>query len=177
MRKIVRIISVMALGIAMFVPTTAFASSNSDAILVSTEQVTLTSSEGTTRSAENKKFILKTYDDNGATVYSFDVENEEYRQAAMEYINKLTGDPGPSPQTRGPLLPGQSEYHNDTQYEGAAMSYAWKRNTASTWGNNFEGGSVLKLDRKRKVQLYCIESGYFYKRYCCFHYMTTGCFR
>uniref|UniRef100_UPI003AB4CD3E hypothetical protein n=2 Tax=[Ruminococcus] torques TaxID=33039 RepID=UPI003AB4CD3E len=159
MRKIVRIISVMALGIAMFVPTTAFASSNSDAILVSTEQVTLTSSEGTTRSAENKKFILKTYDDNGATVYSFDVENEEYRQAAMEYINKLTGDPGPSPQTRGPLLPGQSEYHNDTQYEGAAMSYAWKRNTASTWGNNFEGGQSSSWTGSGKCNYIVLNQG------------------
>ncbi len=48
------------------------------------------------------------------TVYSFDVEDEKYRQSAMEYINKLTGDPGLSAQTRGVLLPGQTEYHNDT---------------------------------------------------------------
>lgn len=140
MRKIVRTISAIAMGVAMLVPTTAFASANSGATLVSTEKVTLTPSEATTRSAENKEFTLKTYDDNGVTVYSFDVEDEEYRQAAMEYINKLTGDPGPSPQTRGPLLPGQSEYHNDTQYHGDAMSYAWKENTAGTWDNNFEGG-------------------------------------
>lgn len=85
---------------------------------------------------------MKTYNDNGVTVYSFDVEDEECRQAAMEYINKLTGDPGSSPQIRGPLRPGESEYHNDTEYDGDAIAYAWKENTAGTWDNNFEGGQL-----------------------------------
>lgn len=69
---------------------------------------------------------MNIYNDNGVTVYSF--------------INKLTGDPGSSPQTRGPLRPGESEYHNDTQNDGDSIAYAWKRNTAGTWDNNFEGG-------------------------------------
>ena len=102
--------------------------------------VALSPSGANTRSAETKEFTLSTYEDNGRTVYSFDVEDEEYRQAAMEYINELTGDPGPTPQTRGILQPGESEYHNDTQYDGDAMSYAWKRNTAGQTDNNFEGG-------------------------------------
>ena len=65
--------------------------------------------------AANQAFTLNTYNDNGVTVYSFDVEDPAYRQSAMDYINRLTGDPGIS---RGPLLPGQSEYHNDTKYDG-----------------------------------------------------------
>lgn len=69
--------------------------------LISTQEVALSPSGANTRSAETKEFTLSTYEDNGRTVYSFDVEDEEYRQAAMEYINELTGDPGPTPQTRG----------------------------------------------------------------------------
>lgn len=64
----------------------------------------------------------------------------------MKYINELTGDPGLSAQTRGVLLPGQTEYHNDTQYDGDAMSYAWKRNTAGVGVNNFEGGQSSLWD-------------------------------
>ena len=123
----------------MLMPFTAFAA-ESEPALVSTQQVVLTPSGTMTRSVESKEFTLSTYNDNGRTVYSFDVEDEEYRQAAMEYINELTGDPGPTSQTRGVLMPGQSEYHNDTQYDGDATSYAWKRNTADLTGNNFEGG-------------------------------------
>lgn len=139
MKKFFRSVLAVTMGAVMLMPLTAFAAEN-EPTLISTQQVTLTPSDATTRSAESKDFTLNTYNDKGMTVYSFDVEDEEYRQAAMEYINELTGDSGPTPQTRGVLKPGDSEYHNDTQYDGDAVSYAWKRNTADSTANNFEGG-------------------------------------
>lgn len=139
MKKILKVILVITLVIIVGLPTTAFAA-ESEATLISTKQVILTSSGTSTRSVESKEFTLETYDDNGVTVYGFDVEEPEYRQAAMDYINQLTGDSKSILQTRAPLNPGESEYHNDTQYDGNARSYAWKRNTAGTWDNNFEGG-------------------------------------
>lgn len=140
MKKILRSVLAITMGVVMLMPVTALAAD--DPTLISTQQVTLTSSEATTRSTESKEFTLHTYNDNGVTVYSFDVEDEEYRQAAMEYINELTGDPGSTPQTRGMLMPGESEYQNDTQYDGDSISYAWKRNTVDFTGNNFEGGQA-----------------------------------
>lgn len=41
----------------------------------------------------DKKFTLDVNDDNGVTVYSVDVDDENYRESAMEYVNMLTGDP------------------------------------------------------------------------------------
>ena len=139
MKKMLKSALALAMGAVMLMPVTAFAAED-EPTLISTQEVALSPSGANTRSAETKEFTLSTYEDNGRTVYSFDVEDEEYRQAAMEYINELTGDPGPTPQTRGILQPGESEYHNDTQYDGDAMSYAWKRNTAGQTDNNFEGG-------------------------------------
>lgn len=139
MKKMLKSALALAMGAVMLMPVTAFAAED-EPTLISTQEVALSPSGANTRSAETKEFTLSTYEDNGRTVYSFDVEDEEYRQVAMEYINELTGDPGPTPQTRGILQPGESEYHNDTQYDGDAMSYAWKRNTAGQTDNNFEGG-------------------------------------
>lgn len=138
-KNFLRTVTALALGAMMIMPMTAFAAESEGAALISTEKVTLTSS-GVARSGENKEFTLNTYNDNGVTTYGFDVKDPEYRQAAMDYINQLTGDPGSGQQTRGILLPGESEYHNDNGKDGSALSYAWKRNTASTWDNNFEGG-------------------------------------
>lgn len=141
MKKIISFISALTLVALLLVPMTAFAT-ETGATLISSEKVSLLPSGSKARSGESKEFTLETYNDNGVTVYSFDVEDPEYRQAAMEYINQLTGDSvyAASNNTRGLLLPGESEYHNDTKYDGDAMSYAWKRNTADTWNNNFEGG-------------------------------------
>lgn len=163
MKKWLKSVSAAALCAAVLAPASAFAATDgTEPRLVSEELVYLTSSgaaDNVTKYKENGKvlstekqkkgFVLKTYEDNGVTVYGFDVEDQAYRQAAAEYIKQLTGDPqssrGPLSQSKdsiqpyGPLLPGQSEYHNDTKYDGPAMSYAWKRNTANN-GNNFEGG-------------------------------------
>lgn len=147
MKKFLKTISAMTIGVIMFMPMTAVAAGN-EATLISSEQVALSTSDATAKSAETKEFTLETYNDNGVTVYSLDVEDEEYRQDAMEYINQLTGDPGSSPQTRGGLLlPGDTEYHNDTQYDGDAASYAWKRNTIDdNLKNSFEGGQSTSWD-------------------------------
>lgn len=141
MKKIINIISVLTVVALLLVPMNAFAA-ETGATLISSEKVSLLPNGSKARSGEAKEFMLETYNDNGVMVYSFDVEDLEYRQAAMEYINQLTGDSAyaTSTNTRGALLPGESEYHNDTEYDGDAMSYAWKRNTADTWNNNFEGG-------------------------------------
>ena len=143
MKKIINIISALTLVVLLIVPTTALAA-ETDATLISSEKIVLFSSDSKTRSGESKEFTLKTYNDNGVTVYSFDVEDPEYRQAAMEYINQLTRDSvyTSSNNTREHLSPGESEEHVDTQYDGDAMSYAWKRNNAigDPWSNNFEGG-------------------------------------
>ena len=90
----------------------------------------------------DKEFTLDVYDDNGVTVYSVDADDENYRESAMEYVNMLTGDSKHEAQLSGLLKPGQSEYHNDTQFDGNAKSYAWKKNTASSTGNNFIGGQA-----------------------------------
>lgn len=139
MKKMLISVLSLVMGAIMLIPATTFATED-DLSLISTKKVALSPSGINTISAEAKEFTLNTYEDNGRTVYSFDAQDEEYRQAAMEYINKLTSDPGFTPHTRGVLLPGQSEYHNDTQYDGSAMSYAWKRNTFDSVRNNFEGG-------------------------------------
>ena len=149
MKKMLKSALALAMGAVMLMPVTAFAAED-EPTLFSAQEVALSPSGAHTRSAETKEFTLSTYEDNGRTVYSFDVEDEEYRQAAMEYINELTGDPGPTPQTRAPLLPGKSEYHTDTQYDGQAMSYAWKRNTAGVTSNNFEGGQSSAWNGSRK---------------------------
>ena len=149
MKKNLKVITMLTLCAALIMPSTAFASADSSAAqLISEKKVQLTASNNIqARSllseAASKEFTLRTYEDNGVTVYGFDVEDPEYRQAAQEYINGLTGDPSYSYGEIQPfsvLLPGESEYHNDTQYDGSAISYAWKRNTATTWNNNFEGG-------------------------------------
>ena len=129
----------MAMMIVMAMPMTAFAE-ESDSTLISSEKVTLTLPYGKSRSVESKEFTINTYNDNGVTVYSIDVEDPEYRLAAMEYINNLTGDVNSENKTRGVLLPGESEYHNDTDDDGEARSYSWARNTVSIGKNNFEGG-------------------------------------
>ena len=113
MKKMLKSALALAMGAVMLMPVTAFAAED-EPTLISTQEVALSPSGANTRSAETKEFTLSTYEDNGRTVYSFDVEDEEYRQAAMEYINELTGDPGPTPQTRGILQPGESEYHKQT---------------------------------------------------------------
>lgn len=100
MKKMLKSALALAMGAVMLMPVTAFAAED-EPTLISTQEVALSPSGANTRSAETKEFTLSTYEDNGRTVYSFDVEDEEYRQAAMEYINELTGDPGPTPQTRG----------------------------------------------------------------------------
>jgi len=148
MKKNLKVVAVLTLCAALIMPSTAFASSDSSTPqLISEKKVQLTVNSNGVSSllsrAVNKEFTLRTYNDKGVTVYGFDVEDPEYRQSAQEYINGLTGDPASSYgeiQSFGILLPGQSEYHNDTQYDGSAVSYAWKRNTADTWNNNFEGG-------------------------------------
>lgn len=146
MKKNFKIILAMIMGVIMLMPMTVIAADD-QATLISSEQITLSTSDSMAKSVESKEFTLETYNDNGVTIYSFDVEDEEYRQAAMEYINKLTGDPGSSPLARGTLLPGETEYHNDTQYDGDAASYAWKRNTiGADWKNNFEGGQSTSWD-------------------------------
>lgn len=85
MKKIINIISALTLVVLLIVPTTALAA-ETDATLISSEKIVLFPSDSKTRSGESKEFTLKTYNDNGVTVYSFDVEDPEYRQAAMEYI-------------------------------------------------------------------------------------------
>ncbi|WP_430111425.1 hypothetical protein [Paenibacillus sp. B1-33] len=149
MKKFSKTLSALALGTVLMVPGSVFASTDTNETqLISEEMVRLTvTNEATnettrslaTTSTESKEFTLKQYNDNGVTVYGFDVEDPSYRQAAMSYINKLTGDTGAVFQPVG-LLPGESEYQNDTQTDGNAMSYAWKINTAGNWDNNFEGG-------------------------------------
>ncbi|MFV0504139.1 MAG: hypothetical protein ACK5LT_09270 [Lachnospirales bacterium] len=145
MKKITKRIFIIAVGIFTLIPMVTFASNSNELTLISSEQITLFPLKTTTRcittnSEKSKNFTLNIYDDNGATIYSIDVEDEEYHQSAIEYINKLTGDTNISPQTRGPLLPGESQYKNETQYDGNAVTYSWKRNTAGKWDNNFEGG-------------------------------------
>lgn len=142
MNKFLKVISSVVLCAVITAPSLASAASSevNTAKLISEESIKLTTMNQTTRNIESKEFNLKTFDDNGVKVYSFDVEDPMYRESAMEYINELTGDLGKNKiQTRKPLLPGESEYHNDTGYDGSAMSYAWKENTANN-GNNFVGG-------------------------------------
>ncbi len=143
MKKIIMSI-LIAITSIMFSPSIIFADDDSDnAILISTEQITLyKSGQQTSRVSESKEFTLKTYNDNGILIYSINVEDEEYRESAMDYINMLSGDSSFVIEPRAPLAPGDSEYHNDEQSHEDAVSYAWKRNTASTWYNNFEGGQA-----------------------------------
>lgn len=90
---------------------------------------------------------------NDAIVYSANANTKAEKKAAFEMIKLLSGDPmafaekGVVYDTKGdvlepnaPLPTGQSEYHNDEKWHGNAYSYSWKRNTASFWNNNFEGG-------------------------------------
>lgn len=90
---------------------------------------------------------------NNATVYTANANTKAEKEAAFEMIRALSGDPmafgkngnagdlnGDVYEPNAPLAPGQSEYHNDERWHGSAYSYSWKRNTASTWANNFEGG-------------------------------------
>lgn len=130
-------ISAITLSAVILTSTTVFATDRDEAVLISQEQVTLTSTDTVTRGIENKEFTLSTYDNNGVTVYGFDIDDPEYRQAGIEYIKRLTGDPGYRIQTRGFLSPGESEYHNDEGRDGTTYAYAWKQNTASTYTNNF----------------------------------------
>lgn len=154
MRKYLRIIISFAIALVLFgTESKAYAKDNKPIHLYS-RSVTLSSdlkedSSTVQRTATarlsnlpDKKFKLDAYNDNGTIVYSMDVDDEKYRQLAEEYVNKLTEDPKNEIQLLGRLENGESEYHNDKQYDGKALSYAWKRNTAYNNGNNFVGGQT-----------------------------------
>lgn len=142
MKKILKMVSTITLSVAMLTSMTAFAADENEATLISQEQIILTSTDTVTRCMESKEFTLSTYDDKGVMIYGLDVDDPEYRQAGMEYMKELIGDLGYGVQTQGLVGPGDSEYQNDEGTDGTAYSYAWKRNTPSTWENVFEGGQA-----------------------------------
>lgn len=147
MNKIFKTLSAVILGFVITSPTFAYATSETNTPkLISEETVQLNSINQNSKSIVSKDFTLKTFEDNGVNLYSLDVNDPSYQEAANEYIIKLTGDTDENNhiQTLGVLLPGQSEYHNDTQYDGSAMTYSWKRNTAGigSSANTFEGGQA-----------------------------------
>ena len=72
MKKMLKSALALAMGAVMLMPVTAFAAED-EPTLISTQEVALSPSGANTRSAETKEFTLSTYEDNGRTVYSFDV--------------------------------------------------------------------------------------------------------
>lgn len=151
MKKVLKVAVATILSAILFLPTTVSASEN---------KITLSPLKVNAGSEfESKEFNLKTYDDNGITVYGLTAEEPEYCQVAMDYIKQLTGDIEQHNIPCGPLLPGQSEYHNDTQYVGKAMSYAWKRNTAVDTYNEFEGGQATSWTGKGKCSYIVLNQG------------------
>ncbi|MDF2802891.1 MAG: hypothetical protein K0S61_2794 [Anaerocolumna sp.] len=150
MKKFSRLLITTALVMA-FIPIQAFAKTDSSPRLISEKEVVLTASstntgKATTAVNTQKEFTLKSYDDNGTTVYEFGDVDREYRQSAMDYIMKSTGDARVQENTySGPLWAGESKYLNHQTYDGDATSYAWKENYVNAWGegkrgNNFSGG-------------------------------------
>lgn len=136
-------IAAITMAIVMMFPGSAMASRkvNSEDLIRKTEGVT-----------------VETTINNGVTVFSADAVTADEKKTAFEMIKMLSGDPMSKSDgmdnadygTCGALWPGQSEYHNDTKWHGSAMSYSWKRNTAGTWDNNFEGGQSTLWDGNAK---------------------------
>ena len=117
MKNIFKVLVCVLLTVTIIAPVNAYGS------LVTTEKVPLTSTNQNNRGSRTQLFTLNVYDVNGTTVYGFDVDDPDFREAAMIYIAGLTGDP-----TIGgsePLPRMQSGYRNNTGQNGNASSYIW----------------------------------------------------
>jgi len=106
--------------------------------LVSTESVYLTSNNPLLRTAVSGYNELRTYENNGVTVFAFNVSDYELMDSARAYLLGRTGDPtfgGTPPMPRLPAI-----QVSDTVRDGAhAMAHGWMRNTHDPAG----GGSAM----------------------------------
>jgi len=131
MKKLFCILLTLVLCVAIAVPVVAAPQP------ISSEVVELTVQDSQTRNIVTGDFTLNTYYYNGVTMFTFDVEDPDFRMAAMQYLMGRSGDP-----THGGYLPlprQASGYQNDTRSDGSATAYAWK-NLIESAPRVIEGG-------------------------------------